>query len=159
MEAAAAKVAGRGCDDSERERCGDGGVEGVTASLKYFDSCLRAKLFVGSDHAMAGANGLSRPTLGTVGTVTEFRGSLAPNQRRRQAKYENAEKDRISHTHCNSKTLSDSPNSVKAGRSEWMTKPLLGLTALNVSTNLANTNDKPVKAVASIAAPNNMRKE
>jgi hypothetical protein len=96
---------------------------------------------------MAGANGLSRPTLGTVGTVTEFRGSLAPNQRRRQAKYENAEKDRISHTHCNSKTLSDSPKSVKAGRSEWMTKPLLGLSALNVSTNLANTNDKPVKAV------------
>jgi len=80
-----------------------------------------------------------------MGTVAEFRGSLAANHRRRQANDESTQTEPISYSHGSSKTLSDSRDSVKAGRSRWMTKALPGL-APDVFTNLAKTRDKPIGA-------------
>jgi len=80
-----------------------------------------------------------------MGTVAEFRGSLAANHRRRQANDESTQTEPISYSHGSSKTLSDSRDSVKAGRSRWMTKALPGL-APDVFTNLAKTRDKPIAA-------------
>src|SRR6266705_4745573 len=80
-----------------------------------------------------------------MGTVAEFRGSLAVNHRRRQAKDESTQTERISYSHGSSETLSDSRDSVKAGRSMCMTKALLELAA-DVFTNLAKTRDKPIAA-------------
>src|SRR5713226_546377 len=88
-ETAAADVARSRFDDSKRESHGHRGIYRVASALEDFDSCLRGEFFVGRDHAMAGANSLGRPTLGVVGTVTEFGTSLAANRRRRQANEEN----------------------------------------------------------------------
>ena len=80
-----------------------------------------------------------------MGTVAEFRSSLAANHWRRQAKGESTQTERISYSHGSSETLSDSRDSVKAGRSMCMTKALLELAA-DVFTNLAKTRDKPIAA-------------
>jgi len=47
-----------GFDHGKCESHGHGRIYGVTAALKDFESRLRAKFLVGSDHAMAGANSL-----------------------------------------------------------------------------------------------------
>src|SRR5437762_5980061 len=113
-EAAAADVACGGFYDRQRKRHGNGSVHRVAAAFENCDSRLRAKFFVGSDHAMAGANSLSRPALGIAVTVAEFCRSLAPYQRRCQANDENTQKDGLSYAHAGSKTLSDSQETVKA---------------------------------------------
>jgi hypothetical protein len=64
---------------------------------------------------MGGADSLRRPALGIARPAAEFGGNLAVNQRR-QTKKENAQKERISHSHGSSKTLRDSQKSVKAER-------------------------------------------
>src|SRR5216684_7384267 len=94
-EAAAADVARGRLDHSKRESHSHRRIHRVTAALKDFDSCLGTKFFVSSDHAMAGANRLSRPTQSVVGAVAEFGSSLAAN-RRCQAKKENTQAQRSS---------------------------------------------------------------
>ena len=111
-EAAAADVACGGFYDRQRKRHGNGSVHSVAAAFENCDSRLRAKFFVGSDHAMAGANSLSRPAPGIDVTVAEFCRSLPPYQRRCQANDENTQKHGLSYAHAGSKTVSDSQDTV-----------------------------------------------
>src|SRR5258708_38003253 len=112
---ARAAVAPRGgCDNRRRKTPRHCRIYRVTAALKDFDSCLGAKIFISSDHAVAGANSFSRPAPVVAGTVAEFGRSLAAN-RRRQAKEENTRAKRRSYSHGRSKTPRDSLKSVKAG--------------------------------------------
>src|SRR5260370_30324300 len=102
-EAATPDVARGRFDHSKRESHSHSRIHRVTAALKDFDSRLRAKFLISSDHAMAGANSLGRPTLGVVGAVAEFGSSLAAN-RRGPANKEKTPGQRKSEAPCRLKT-------------------------------------------------------